>query len=175
MDEWSQTGHGAARPLQVLEDLFARGRTFPVCPIKGTTSSQGGGTYAALPGLETPIQFWLFRNSPGSLLSPLPFDNKTRWMSTKRHRKVLTQLLQSKLECSNIARHFLYIIQWDSRHLLAFKQQQVEGACCPAWLGPAGSVRSAPPRQPERNCRPRRLSTNQFAHSEPANQARRRG
>jgi hypothetical protein len=33
----------------------------------------------------------------------------------------------------------------------------------------------APQDQPERNCRPRLLSTNQFAHSEPANQARRRG
>ena len=44
--------------------------------MQSITSSGGGSTKAALPGLLPPIQFWLCLNSPGCLPLPRPFGKK---------------------------------------------------------------------------------------------------
>ena len=53
-----------------------RAGSAPASAMQSATACGGGGTKAALPGRVPPIQFWLRRNSPGSLSLPRPLGEQ---------------------------------------------------------------------------------------------------
>jgi hypothetical protein len=75
---------GQSGPNKKRQILSLRMEKHLELPMHSVTSSGGGGTNAALPGRVPPIQFWLRRNSPGSLLLPRPRESRISWISRMR-------------------------------------------------------------------------------------------
>ena len=92
------------------------------------SSEGGGGTNAAVPGRVPPIQFWLRRNSPGSLSSTAPALQQHAMdfaHQPQAERKAAPQPLKHVIHGRNVVRHLGHILDRDGGFLGRFEQQEV--------------------------------------------------
>ena len=88
----------------------------------------GGGTKTALPGRVPPIQFWLRRNSPGSLSLPRPRASSSAWISRIRRTqsgKAAAQARQAVVERRDVARDLDDVVEGHAGRLVDLEEQEV--------------------------------------------------
>ena len=74
--------------------------------MQSGTAVWGGGTKAAVPGREPPIQFCERRNSPGDFVLPRPRDSRTPCISRTRRFDSGNPSCRRRRPCSSAATQF---------------------------------------------------------------------